>query len=74
MQNGWRTADRQEVKNQDLWRRIVALYIKLKGKFFRFEVSKIKAHGKTNLTDDEKWNSYVDLLAQKNRKRLEVLD
>jgi len=74
MQNGWRTADRQEVKNQDLWRRIIALYIKLKGKFFRFEISKVKAHGKTNLTDDEKWNNYVDLLAQKNRKRLEVLD
>ena len=54
MQNGWRTADRQEVKNQDLWRRIIALYIKLKGKFFRFEISKVKSHGKTNFTDDEK--------------------
>ena len=30
LSNGWRTADKQEVKNQDLWKRLIALYIKLK--------------------------------------------
>ena len=32
MKNGWRTSDKQDVKNQDLWTRIVALYLKLKDK------------------------------------------
>lgn len=72
--NGWRTADRQEVKNQDLWRRIIALYIKLKAKFISLEINKVKAHNKKIETEDQKWNNYVDLLAQKNRKKLEVID
>jgi len=64
MSNGWKTADKQDVKNQDLWRRIVALYIKLKAKF-NLEVVKVEAH-KSN-----KWNNYADLLAVKARKVLE---
>lgn len=64
MQNGWRTADRQEVKNQDLWRRIVSLYIKLSSNI-SLNIIKIKGHH-TN-----QWNSYADLLAVKARKELE---
>lgn len=64
MQNGWRTSDKQDVKNQDLWRRIVALYIKLKDKF-SLEVIKVKSH------TDNPWNNYADLLAVKMRRQLE---
>lgn len=63
--NGWRTSDKQDVKNQDLWRRIVALYIKLKDRF-SLTVVKVKSHS------DNLWNNYVDLLAQKKRRELEV--
>ena len=65
MKNGWRTSDRQEVKNQDLWTRIITLYIKLKERL-DLEVTKVKSHGSS------KWNNYVDLLAVKRRKELEV--
>ena len=65
MSNGWRTSDKQDVKNQDLWRRIVALYIKLKDRF-ELKVLKVKSHS------SNKWNNYVDLLAQRERRKLEV--
>lgn len=65
MQNGWRTADRQEVKNQDLWKRIIALYIKINSKL-SLEVVKVKGH------HNDQWNSYADLLAVKARKELEI--
>ena len=65
MQNGWRTADRQEVKNQDLWKRIIALYIKISSKL-SLEVIKVKGH------HNDQWNSYADLLAVKARKELEI--
>lgn len=62
--NGWKTADKQDIKNQDLWKRIVALYIKLKERF-DLEIIKVKSHA------TDKWNNYVDLLAVKARKELE---
>lgn len=65
LKNGWRTADRQQVKNQDLWTRIIALYVKLQNRF-DLEVIKVEAH------KDNPWNNYVDLLAKKNRMKLEV--
>ncbi len=65
MKNGWKTADRQEVKNQDLWKRIVALFIKLK-KNVNLEVVKVQSHSNNT------WNNYVDLLAVKARKKLEI--
>lgn len=65
MQNGWRTADRQEVKNQDLWKRIISLYIKISNKL-SLEVVKVKGH------HNDQWNSYADLLAVKARKELEI--
>jgi len=65
LKNGWHTADRQEVKNQDLWKRTVALYIKLKSKV-DLEVVRVQGHS------DNKWNNYADLLAVKARRKLEV--
>ncbi len=65
IQNGWKTADKQDVKNQDLWKRIIALYIRLKERF-DLEIVKVKSHA------TDKWNNYVDLLAVKARKELEV--
>lgn len=65
MQNGWRTADRQEVKNQDLWKRIISLYIKISNKL-SLEIIKVKGH------HNDQWNSYADLLAVKARKELEI--
>lgn len=64
LKNGWRTSDRQQVKNQDLWSRVFALYIKLKNKF-DIEIIRVKGHA------DNKWNNYADLLAQKAREKLE---
>ena len=65
MHNGWKTADKQDVKNQDLWKRIIALYIKMKERF-DLEIVKVKSHA------GDKWNTYVDLLAVKARKELEI--
>ena len=64
MSNGWRTSDKQDVKNQDLWRRIVALYIKLKERL-DLSIVKVKSHA------DNPWNNYADLLAIKARSKLE---
>lgn len=64
MSNGWRTSDKQDVKNQDLWRRIVALYIKLKNKL-DLSIIKVKSHS------DNQFNNYADLLAVKSRRKLE---
>ena len=64
MSNGWRTSDKQDVKNQDLWRRIVALYIKLKERL-DLSIIKVKSHS------DNSWNNYADLLAIKARSQLE---
>ena len=63
--NGWRTSDKQDVKNQDLWRRIVVLYIKLKDKH-SLKIIKVKSH------NNNKWNDYSDLLAVRERTKLEM--
>lgn len=65
LKNGWKTADKQDVKNQDLWGRIVALYIKLKERF-NLEIIKVKSHA------GNKWNTYVDALAVRARQKLEI--
>ena len=64
LKNGWRTADKQPIKNQDLWARIIALYIKLKE---RLQLSFVLVKGHSN----NKWNCYVDALAVKARKQVE---
>ena len=51
--NGWRNAKKEKVANQDLWERLV--------KYFEMpevEFVKVKGHA------DNKWNNYVDNLAQ----------
>lgn len=65
LENGWRTADRQQVKNQDLWSRIIALYIKNSSRLANLQVQKVKSHSKND------FNNYADLLAVKARKELE---
>lgn len=64
LKNGWKTADRQDVKNQDIWHRLVALYIKLKAKY-NLEIVRVKGHS------GNKWNSYADALAVRARQKLE---
>lgn len=65
--NGWKTADRQDIKNQDLWRRIISLYIKLSVKL-GLTIQKVPGH------QGVKWNEYVDLLAQSTRMKAEKVD
>lgn len=65
MRNGWRTSDKQDVKNQDLWRRIIALYIKRKDRFC-LQVIKVKSH------TDNPWNNYADMMAVRARSKLEA--
>ena len=62
--NGWKTSDKQPVKNQDLWGRIIALYIKNCAKH-TIKIVKVAAHR------DNKYNNMVDMLAVRERKRLE---
>lgn len=64
LKNGWKTADRQNVKNKDLWSKIIALYIKLVNRC-QIEVIKVKSHS-NNL-----YNQMADALAVKARKELE---
>ncbi len=65
LNNGWKTSDKRDVINQDLWREILILYIRLQDKI-DINISKVQAHvGDT-------WNTQADLLARKRRKDLEV--
>lgn len=62
MKNGWRTADKRPVKNQDLWGNIVSLYIRASNYYTNLKIVKVEAH-KAN-----KWNNAADLYAVKARK------
>ena len=64
MKNGWTTSDKQAVKNQDLLRRLVSLYIKLK-KRLNIVFVKVPAHS------GNRWNEYVNCLAVRARSILE---
>ncbi len=64
-ENGWKTSDKQPVKNQDLWTRILALYIKYHVKF-SIEIIKVKSHS------GNKYNELADQIAVVRRKELEV--
>lgn len=63
--NGWRTSDKQSVKNQDLWKPILELYRKLKEKA-EININKVSAH------KDNYWNNFADTLAVKKRKEIEL--
>lgn len=67
MNNNWKTADRQDVKNKELWSEILVNYIKLK-KICDIKIVKVSSH--TN----NKWNDFVDKLAVDARKQLDWLD
>ena len=51
--NGWRNAKKERVANQDLWERLVQYF-----DMPEVEFVKVKGH------DTNKWNNYVDALAQ----------
>jgi ribonuclease HI len=57
--NGWITSDKQPVKNQDLWMKIINLFYKL-----NIKIEKVKAH------KDNKYNNYVDQLAVEAKERV----
>lgn len=64
MKNGWKTADKKDVKNQDLWSRMISLYIRL-NESIQIRVVKVESHA------DNEYNNYVDKLAVEQRKLLE---
>lgn len=68
MKNGWKTSDKQDVKNQDLWSRIIALYIKNHARLYQLAVVKVKGHS------DNKYNKAADMYAVRERQKLEVED
>lgn len=63
--NGWKTADKKDVKNQDLLTEMVALYIKNKVKH-NIIISKVEGHSGI------KYNEMVDAIAVAKRKELEI--
>ena len=64
LNNGWKTADKKDVKNQDLWSEAIALYIRNKDAH-NITFEKVKGHA------GQQYNEYVDKLAVKKRKELE---
>lgn len=64
LNNGWKTADKKDVKNQDLWGEAIALYIKNKS-IHNLTFEKVKGHS------GQKYNEMVDKLAVNKRKELE---
>lgn len=65
LKNGWKTADKKDVKNQDLLVEMVTLYIKNK-EVHQVEFKKVEAH------KGQKFNEMVDKLAVSKRKELEA--
>jgi ribonuclease HI len=61
--NGWKNAKKQPVANKDLWLRLVPFFTS-----WGFEFKKVKGHA------GDKWNEYVDTLAQgeADKKKKEV--
>lgn len=56
--NGWRNSKKEPVANQDLWERLI--------KYFEMpevEFKKVKGHA-GNRNEHERWNDFVDVLAQ----------
>ena len=51
--NGWRNTKKEKVANQDLWERLIRYF-----EMPEVEFVKVKGHA------DNKWNNYVDGLAQ----------
>ena len=64
LNNGWKTADKQPIKNQDLWGPVIALYIKINARQTLI-IKKIPGHAGV------KYNELVDDLAVEQRIVLE---
>lgn len=62
--NGWKTADGQEIKNQDLLADGVAMYIKYAQRFYDFNIIKQDS-------DENEYSKYVKKLAIKQKRLLE---
>jgi len=56
--NGWRTSDKKDVKNRDLWEEFITLHEKINPQYFW-----VKGHA------DNKWNNRCDELAVAEIKR-----
>lgn len=73
--NGWRTADRQPIANQDLWKEILVHYIRsINSPNINIKIKKIKAHQTRvvkNSNTEARWNSEVDKIAVAKRTELE---
>lgn len=65
MNNGWVNSKKQAIKNQDLWKPIIDLYLEITHhQGVNFKISKVKAH------DTNKYNNLVDKLAKEAREKI----
>lgn len=66
--NGWKNAKKQPVANDDLWLKLIPYF-----EAFGIDFFKVKGHT-AGVSDHEKWNNYVDNLAQNaaEKKKTEV--
>lgn len=66
--NGWKNAKKQSVANEDLWEKLIPYF-----DAWGFDFFKVKGHT-AGVSDHEKWNNYVDNLAQSaaEKKKAEV--
>lgn len=74
--NGWRTSDKRDVANQDLWGPILATYLRLSKT--NITIQKTKAHVKKRdkhleVGSEAYFNDIADTYAVKARKQLEDL-
>lgn len=68
MKNGWKTADKRPVKNQEYWTRIVALYIKLQSKLKELVITNVKPE------TPQHWGEYAEALSIKMKNKLEQMN
>lgn len=63
--NGWKTADKKPIKNQDLWEKLIELNVKWKPTYVW-----VKGHA------NDKWNNRADALAvaEVDKKRKQLLE
>lgn len=64
LNNGWKTADKQPIKNQDLWGQAIALYIKISA-HQTLIIRKVPGHSGV------RYNELVDKMAVEQRMMLE---
>lgn len=62
--NGWQNSKKEPVANQDLWERLIKWF-----EMPEVEFKKVKGHA-NNRDEHEKWNNYVDGLAQNTSAKM----